>query len=123
MITDDPGTPGAGHWEINLGWTTKRTPGSTLTGLPELDASYGVGARVELNYQAPWAIAHDDAGTRAGWGDSTAGVKWRFQGGDEDDEGWKAAVFPQVTFLNPGSHSDRRGLADAATTFPPPDRM
>jgi hypothetical protein len=27
MITDDPGTPGDGHWEINLAWTDQRTPG------------------------------------------------------------------------------------------------
>lgn len=114
MITDDPGTPGDRHWEINLGWTTERTPGSTLYGLPLLDANYGVGDRIELTYDGVWAAVQDDAGTREGAGDSLFGIKWRFH--DGGDGGWQASVYPQVAFLDPGSHSDERGLADSATS-------
>jgi hypothetical protein len=115
MITDDPGTPGNGHWEINLGWTDQRTPGSTLFGLPLLDANYGVGDRIELTYEAPWAILRDDSGTHAGPGDSLVGAKWRFY--DAGDSGWQASVYPQLTFLDPDSNADRRGLADPDTTL------
>jgi hypothetical protein len=56
MITDDPGTPGDGHWEINTPGPTSGRPGSTLLGLPLLDANYGVGDRIQLNYQGSWNI-------------------------------------------------------------------
>jgi hypothetical protein len=115
MITDDPGSPGNGHWEINLGWTDQRTPGSTLFGLPLLDANYGVGDRIELTYESPWAIVRDDDGSRAGPGDSLVGAKYRFY--DAGEHGWQASVYPQLTFLDPGSQSDRRGLADSDTTL------
>jgi hypothetical protein len=115
MITDDPETPGDGHWEINLGWTDQRTAGSTLMGLPLLDANYGLGDNFQLTYEAPWAIVKDEAGTRTGVGDSLLGAKWRFYHAGED--GWQASVFPQVSFLNPGSQADRRGLAEADTTL------
>jgi hypothetical protein len=115
MITDDPETPGNGHWEINLGWTDQRTPGTTLMGLPLLDANYGIGDDFQLTYETPWAVVRDANGTHEGLGDTQLGAKWRFYNAGE--HGWEASVFPQVTFLNPGSHADRRGLADADTTL------
>lgn len=115
MITDDPGTPGNGHWEINLGWTYQRTPGSAEFGLPLLDANYGVGERLELNYQTSWAALRTSAGsTSDGPSDSELAVKWRFYDGGE--KGWQVSTYPRVTFLDPDSHADRRGLADPDTT-------
>jgi len=116
MITDDPGTPGDGHWEINLAWTDERTPGSTEFGLPLLDANYGIGDRLQLNYQAPWTVLRDSGeDTRSGLGDSQLAVKWRFY--DAGENGWQASLYPRITFLTPGSNSDRRGLADANTSW------
>jgi hypothetical protein len=115
MITDDPGTPGNGHWEINLAWTDARTPGVSSFGLPLLDANYGVGDRIEVTYEAPWAIVRDGDSERSGFGNSLIGAKWRFA--DSGEHSWQASVYPQLTFLTPGSHSDRRGLADADTTL------
>jgi hypothetical protein len=115
MITDDPGTPGNGQWEINLAWTDARTPGTSVYGLPLLDANYGVGERVELTYEAPWAIVQDAQGARSGPGNSLVGAKWRFC--DEGEHGWQASVYPQFTFLDPGSHSALRGLADPGTSL------
>jgi len=116
MITDDPGTPGPGHWELNLAWTDQRTPGSTGYGLPLVDASYGIGERVELNYQAPWVVLRDSGQqTLSGLGDSQLAVNWRFY--DAGDAGWQASLFPRVFFLTPGSDSARRGLADSHTTW------
>jgi hypothetical protein len=116
MITDDPGTPGAHHWEINVLWTDMRTPGSTLDGLPLLDANYGIGARLQLNYQASWNIL-SDAGqpAQSGMSDSQLAVKWRFY--DSGDTGLQLSTFPRITFPNPGSASDHQGTADPATTY------
>jgi hypothetical protein len=116
MITDDPGTPGNGHWEINLAWTDQRTPGSTLLGLPLLDANYGVGDRIQLNYQGSWnVLRNDDDPAQSGMSDSQLAVKWRFY--DAGETGLQLSTYPRITFLNPGSDSDRRGTADSNTTF------
>jgi hypothetical protein len=112
MITDDPGTPGNGHWEINTAWTDQRSPGSTLVGLPLLDANYGVGPTLQLNYQASWnTLRNAGAPSESGMSDSQLAVKWRFY--DAGEEGLQVSMYPRVSFLNPGSDSDRRGAADA----------
>lgn len=116
MITDDPGTPGDGHWEINLAWTDQRSDGTTLYGLPLLDANYGVGDRIQLNYQASWNIvrqAQDEA--ESGMSDSQLAVKWRFY--DAGESVLQVSTYPRFTFVNSGSDSDRRGTADPHDTF------
>jgi hypothetical protein len=116
MITDDPGTPGDNHWEINLAWTDMRTPGTTLEGLPLLDANYGVGDRIQLNYQASWNVLRAaDEPQESGMSDSQVAVKWRYF--DAGDTGLQLSTYPRMTFPNPGSDSDARGTADPATTF------
>ncbi len=116
MITDDPGTPGDKHWEINIGWTDEKTPGSTLVGIPLLDANYGIGDRIELNYEASWnELQVPGASTTSGLSDTLLGVKWRFY--DAGESGLQVSMFPQYSFLDPGSHSDRRGTAGSASTF------
>lgn len=116
MITDDPGTPGNGHWEINLAWTDQQDPGSTLVGLPLLDANYGVGDRIQLNYQGSWNVLQDSGQPReSGMSDSQLAAKWRFY--DAGDTGLQLSTYPRFTFVNPGSDSDRRGTADPDATF------
>jgi hypothetical protein len=116
MITDDPGTPGDRHWEINVAWTDQRTPGSTLVGLPLLDANYGVGDRIQLNYQGSWNIVRG-AGAPAedGISDSQLAVKWRFY--DAGETGLQLSMYPRVLFPTPDSDSDDRGTADPHTNF------
>jgi hypothetical protein len=116
MVTDDPGTPGNGHWEINLAWTEQQTPGSTFIGLPLLDANYGVGERIQLNYQASWnVLSNSGEPTQSGYSDSQVAVKWRYY--DAGDTGLQLSMYPRYTFVNPGSDSDRRGTADPNSTF------
>ncbi|HZZ20578.1 MAG TPA: hypothetical protein VFE25_14480 [Opitutaceae bacterium] len=116
MITDDPGTPGNNHWEINLAWTEQRTPGATLDGAPLLDANYGVGDTLQINYQASWNILRDaGASTASGYSDSQLALKWRFH--DEGESGLQASVYPRFTFVNPGSDADRRGVTDSNPSF------
>jgi hypothetical protein len=116
MITDDPGTPGDHHWEINVAWTDMRAPGSTTAGLPLLDANYGIGDRLQLNYQASWNVL-SEAGEpeRSGMSDSQVALKWRYY--DAGDTGLQLSTYPRITFPNPDSGSERRGTADPATAF------
>ena len=116
MITDDPGTPGNGHWEINVAWTDQEAPGSTLLGLPLLDANYGVGDRIQLNYQGSWNELRDSGQpAQGGMSDSQLAVKWRFY--DAGETGLQVSMYPRITFPNQASDSDQRGAADPNTTF------
>jgi hypothetical protein len=122
MITDDPGTPGSGHWEVNLAWTEQQSPGTTLVGIPLLDANYGIGDRIQLNYQGSWnEVRGADEPTQSGTSDSQIAVKWRFY--DAGETGLQLSMYPRFTFLNPGSDSDRRGTADSSAKFLLPFEM
>jgi hypothetical protein len=99
-----------------MAWTEQQTPGSTLTGLPLLDANYGVGERIQLNYQASWnELSNSGEATQSGYSDSQVAVKWRFY--DAGETGLQLSMYPRYTFVNPGSDSDRRGTADPNPTF------
>jgi hypothetical protein len=115
MITDDPGTPGDGHWEVNVALTTEQRPGERVTGMPLVDLNYGIGDRLQLKYEAAWLRLDDGTGRHDGLSNSLAGVKWRFF--DAGEKGWSVSVYPQMEFNNPGSHSDERGLAHHGTSF------
>jgi hypothetical protein len=115
MITDDPGTPGNGHWEINLAWTEQQAPGSTLVGLPLLDANYGVGDRLQLNYQASWNIARESGEpTESAMSGSQLAVKWRFY--DAGEDGLQMSMYPRYTFPASGNGSE---TVNAATFLMP----
>jgi hypothetical protein len=111
MITDDPGTPGNGNWEINLAWLGDHDAGATTQNAPLLDLNYGLGARIQLKYEVPWLLVHAaDGVSAAGLGDSLAGVKWRFYD-TGDPQRWQVSMYPQYEFNSPGG-SDRRGVAE-----------
>jgi hypothetical protein len=113
MITDDPGTPGDGHWEINMAALANRTPRGNSYQLPLLDINYGLGDRLQFKYEVPWVV---DAGRSvSGLGNSLLGVKWRFY--DAGASGWQVSTYPQVQFNTPSSASPRRGLADPGTSY------
>jgi len=48
LETDDPGTPGAGHVELNLSMEAERDHGGTLYDAPRIDANLGLGTRFQL---------------------------------------------------------------------------
>ncbi len=111
MLTDDPGTPDKGHWEINTAWLTERSPGANLDELPLLDINYGLEDRVQLKYEAS-RLRSQVAGRprESGLSNSLVGVKWRFV--DDDKTGWQISTYPQFEFRNPRSSSARRGLVE-----------
>lgn len=115
MLTDDPGTPGDKHWEINVASTFTHTrSGDQSLGLPLLDINYGVGEHLQLKYEGPWLVGRA-AGDKAtnGYGNPEIGVKWRFV--DEEKSGVDVSTYPQLSFNN--AASSRRGLVDPGSTF------
>src|SRR6187455_3167995 len=75
MITDDPGTPGDGHWEINVAFTTEHSPDERIAEMPLVDLNYGIGERLQLKYEVAWLRLEDDSGRHDGFSNSLAGVK------------------------------------------------
>jgi hypothetical protein len=94
MVTDDPATPGDGHWEVNLGAIGTRTPGHWEIAAPDADINYGWGERVQLKVDVPWLTTRDDGQHwKSDFGDIGLGVKWRFL--DQDEAGVSVSTYPQ----------------------------
>jgi hypothetical protein len=110
MVTDDPGTPGDGHYEINI---AVLSDGHAYE-LPLIDFNYGVGDRVQLKLETPYEVETQPS-RRTGLGNGLAGVKWRFF--DQGDDGWQISTYPQIQFVYPTSSSAKRGLAEPGTNL------
>jgi hypothetical protein len=121
MITDDPGTPGNGHWENNFAITFEHRPNEWLIEAPTMDLNYGVGEQVQLNLQTAVAILkRADHGAVAGMSSTEVAVKWRFL--DQDGNGVDMSTYPRIIF-NVAQSSVRRGLADEGTRAQFPVQM
>lgn len=115
LLTDDPGTPGAGRWEVNVAFTLDRTSASREIGAPLVDANYGWGERVQLKLEIPWIVEDEDfEGRHSGLGNPLFGVKWRFL--DEDKAGVAVSTYPQLGFNLVSSSADK-GLVERKTSF------
>ena len=115
MITDDPGTPGAGKWENNFAIAFEHRPNETSIDIPAIDLNYGIGDHIQLTLQtAPVLLKRSGHGVIGGLGETEAAVKWRFL--DEVTSGFDVSMFPRVIF-NVVHSSIRRGLADDGTRF------
>lgn len=113
LLTDDTGTPGDKHWEINIAYTLDKRHTTATHETPILDLNYGVGDNIQLKYEVPWLVEHESGvGTKSGLGNSVFGVKWRFL--DEKTSGVAMSVYPQFEFNNPTSSVDR-GIVDDGT--------
>jgi hypothetical protein len=108
LLTDDPGTPGAGHSELNIAFGIEKSKGESLYDVPLFDFNYGVGERFQLKFEVPWLIRNETLeSTRSGLGNLLLGFKGRFL--DEHQTGVDMSVYPQVNF-NTTAHSRRSGL-------------
>ena len=115
MITDDPGTPGDGKFEINLAIAFEHRPNETSFDAPAIDINYGVGDRIQLTLQGgPVLLKRRDHGAIGGLGGTEAAVKWRFI--DDQQTGISMSMFPRVLF-NISQSAARRGLAEDGTRF------
>lgn len=95
LITDDPGTPGNKHWEINIAYTETRLANGVYYEIPHLDLNYGYGNNLQLKLEGPLSIFNGDGSqnlTTLGFTDW--GVKWRFQ--EESKTRPAISTYPQV---------------------------
>jgi hypothetical protein len=124
FITDDPGTPGNRHWEINTGFIGNHNPGHSSYQLPNIDINYGWGDRIQLMFSPYLAAATDENNTtRAGLGESVFGVKWRYfehhaAGETKSDANmnFSLGTYPQVSINNPTS-AVRRGIVEPGPQY------
>jgi hypothetical protein len=108
-LTNDPGTPGNGNWEINLGSMPTLGPGLSSYQLPQIDLNFGLGNRIQLTYEVPYVVQLKDGEARAsGWGNGLPGIKWRFF--DQGEGGWQFSTFPQLE-IAASARAQRDGLA------------
>jgi len=115
MLTDDPGTPGSGHWENNVAIIFSHIPNEWALDAPGIDLNYGWGDHVQLTLQTSLALLKRSGnGLIGGLGGTEAAVKWRFL--DEETSGVDLSTFPRILF-NVLHSSVRRGLAEEGTRF------
>src|SRR3954462_2340481 len=115
MITDDPGTPGDGKFEINLAIAFEHRPGATTFDGPAIDINSGGGDRIQLTLQGgPVLLKRSGHGAIGGLGGTEAAVKWRFI--NDEKTGVSMSMFPRVIF-NISQSAVRRGLAEDGTRF------
>jgi len=108
LLTDDPGTPGNGHAELNIAMTLEKPRGESLYEAPLIDFNYGVGERMQVKFEIPWLVENATSEeTQTGSGNLLLGFKWRFL--DENPDGADVSVYPQFDF-NTTEHSTRSGL-------------
>ena len=113
MITDDPGTPGNGHFENNLAIAFEHRPNEWSVEVPAIDLNYGLGEHIQLTLQTSCVLLKRSGhGPVGGLGSAEAAVKWRFL--DEETSGFAMSTFPRVIF-NVLQSSVRRGLAEDGT--------
>jgi hypothetical protein len=99
LVTDDPETPGDGHWEINIAEQSETASSGTLIQAPYFDINYGWGDRIQLKFETGGEIFTGPQNNfEGGWGDGLAGVKWRFI--DDQKNGFLVSTYPQVNFRN-----------------------
>ena len=115
LVTDDPETPGDGHWEINLATIGTHTSGRWDLAAPDADINYGWGEHVQLKVDAPLDVVHQSGQPwKAGLGAPDVGVKWRFI--DIEDSGFSMSTYPQYT-RNWLSSSASRGISARGGQF------
>ena len=78
LITNDPDTPGAGAWEINVAAAGLHVGDAWDIDAPDVDINRGVGDRVQLSLHAPWSHRDTHGNWMAGGGAAEFGVRWRF---------------------------------------------
>jgi hypothetical protein len=118
FLTNDPGTPGNGNWEINIAAMQTTLPEVSSWQLPQLDVNYGLGERVQLTVEIPYVVAKASGQPQAsGWGNAFPGVKWRFF--DQGEDGWQISTFPMYqTGVSAEAQSKGIGIAGPRIFLP-----
>jgi hypothetical protein len=99
MLTDDPGTPGNRHLEVNLALTSEVQGRERSFEAPLVDVNYGIGERLQLKVEAPLVFQRSPGGNRTATGDVGVGVKWRFLDQGRHGSPVDVSTYPQVSSL------------------------
>jgi hypothetical protein len=113
LLTNDPGTPGAKNWEINLAVMPVLAQHQHDFQVPQLDFNYGVGPAIQLTFEVPYVLQPVPQPFSSGWSNSFPGVKWRFI---DNKKGWNVSIFPQME-LGGTASAVRHGIAGSGTRF------
>ena len=112
LLTNDPGTPGAKNWEINLAVMPVLRQGEHDFQAPQLDFNYGVGQTIQLTFEVPYLFQTvPGPPTQHAWSNAFPGVKWRFI---DNKHGWNVSAFPQFE-LSGAVRATKLGLAQNGT--------
>jgi hypothetical protein len=110
LLTDDPGTPGDGHSELNIAFTAEKFRQEIQWEAPLLDFNYGVGERIQLKVELPWIFRDETPGpSSSGLGNLLLGFKYRFL--DKEPSAVDLSFYPQAEF-HIDAHSRRLGLRE-----------
>ncbi len=96
MITDDPGTPDKGTWEINFSFNTELKTVEKEFEVPLIEINFGFNERTQLKLEFPYLFTRSDPNeNQHRIGDITLGIKYRFL--DEDKVGISLSLYPQIS--------------------------
>lgn len=114
LITNDPGTPGPGVWEVNLAATGTYDRDDGSLDAADVDLNYGIGEHIQLSAHLPWAHQWNQGRWTSGIGDLELGVRLRFL--DQERAGVDVAIQPQWVGSVSAS-SRRKGLSSPHPEF------
>jgi len=98
LLTNDPGTPGPGKWEINVLTSLERSNVNEEWEIPLFDFNYGVGDRCQLTTSIPFVVSREQGGeVRRAFDGVEIGVKYRFVD-NPGTTGHNISLFPTVFF-------------------------
>jgi hypothetical protein len=79
LLSNDPGTPGPGKWEINILTSLEHSDVNEEWQIPLFDINYGIGDRYQLSVTSPFVVAHEKgSAVRRVFDGMEMGVKYRF---------------------------------------------
>lgn len=105
LVTDDPGTPGDGSWEINSAVQWISSDESATFQFPLFDINYGYGDHIQLNLNSSLnTVTQRTGSTTSGGSLASVATKWRFL--DEESFGLAVSTYPRVDFHHSFSSND-----------------
>jgi hypothetical protein len=98
LLSNDPGTPGPGKWEINVYTSWERSAVDDSWQIPLIDVNYGVGERCQLTATMPFVIRQEKgAEVRREFDGIEVGIKYRFLD-NPGKTGLNMSFYPKVFF-------------------------